>query len=431
LGQHLIRNIFDQYTHPENRLTHALVQVLARDHSLLHDFANFATGLTPPKGSPLTLSCQLIPGREERRPMDEDDTDRQGVPDAWIFDDRARWAVLCECKLTAGLSRDELERHISTAQKRGFDSPCLLVITPHDKAPAVVARVASMVPTSWVSWAQISRFLAAYPRSPLVREFLDYMRVVEADLMVKGYDGQPLSEFMGIPFGPDHLYRESEAKVILRALMPHLRDRLERVLAVNPRIRRPALVGVWDVVGFNVASVDQPFTRHPHLTVSITEDANLQLTLPNNAGSKYWAPLRASEKSQLRHVLAAVAEGLRPLRTYLGRGLWEPTLTLYLEQVHFYTPKIGITDGRFLFDLDTILQDSGSPRAEVKVVPAWFDAAHAILAQTPRANFELGIQARFPFSQKSICRRPEFLDTLVAVAQAFRPFLAFVGVPLV
>jgi hypothetical protein len=33
-----MRNLFDQYTHPENRLTHALVSSIAQDQYLLREF---------------------------------------------------------------------------------------------------------------------------------------------------------------------------------------------------------------------------------------------------------------------------------------------------------------------------------------------------------------------------------------------------------
>jgi len=37
-----MRNIFDQYTHPENRLTHALMSSLAADPELLRSFVRWA-----------------------------------------------------------------------------------------------------------------------------------------------------------------------------------------------------------------------------------------------------------------------------------------------------------------------------------------------------------------------------------------------------
>ena len=37
-----MRNIFDQYSHPENRLTHALASCLAEDRKLLRRFVGWA-----------------------------------------------------------------------------------------------------------------------------------------------------------------------------------------------------------------------------------------------------------------------------------------------------------------------------------------------------------------------------------------------------
>jgi hypothetical protein len=41
-----VRNLFDQYTHPENRLTHALVSSIAQDQYLLREFIKWTTGQT-------------------------------------------------------------------------------------------------------------------------------------------------------------------------------------------------------------------------------------------------------------------------------------------------------------------------------------------------------------------------------------------------
>ena len=117
-----MRNIFDQYSQAENRLTHALVSALGEDAILLRKFVKWATGAAPRKN--LHIVEQQLPGEYE---MAEDDYEQAGLPDAWIHDDD-EWSLLVESKVAATLSLDQLKRHYRTAQKRGFSEVTVLAI---------------------------------------------------------------------------------------------------------------------------------------------------------------------------------------------------------------------------------------------------------------------------------------------------------------
>lgn len=69
-----MRNIFDQYTQPENRLTHALVTAFAEDPKLLRKFVKWVTDVAPPKR--LKVVEQQLPGEYE---LAEDDYERTMV----------------------------------------------------------------------------------------------------------------------------------------------------------------------------------------------------------------------------------------------------------------------------------------------------------------------------------------------------------------
>jgi len=425
MRQHLIRNIFDQYRHSENRLTHALIHVLAGDARLTRDFVKFATGSPAPKGASLCLSCQLLPGEEGQRAVEEDYAERRGLPDAWIYDERLGWAVICESKITASLTTKQLVRHVITARKRGFQDTHLLVITAHESSPAAIARLPRHVSASWIGWPDIFDFFTRHAGSKLESEFVSYMRVLEAQLMADGYQGSPLTKFTGIPFGAAYPYNEAEAKVVLRALMRELRRRLadSRVLPIDPMTQRPAMTGTWDIVGFRFAS-PQEFTREPHLTVVIGDGASIQLTLPNNARPEYWRRLRSVSRERLGEALVEVAEAIRPVRHHVERDLWEPRLTLDLLQRHFYARREETLDGFIQFDVDVLLDSERKVNSGVKKVQAWLDAVHVMVAQSHRANFQLELSVRFPHSDRSVCRGPQFVDALVASAEALEPFLA-------
>ena len=428
LGRHSIRNIFDQYDHAENRLTHALVQVLAHDPQLASDFISFATGTLPPRDATISLSCQVLPGEDNRELADEDDADRRGIPDAWVYDERSRWAVVMECKVTAPLESDQLHRHLSTARRR-FDNPSLLVITPGESPPPEIRTLAASSRVAWASWPQVFGFFATRGPGHLVADFVNYMRVLEARLMANGYDGPPLTQFTGVPFGPDYAYSEGEAKVVLRALMSELRPRLaaSRILPPTSPLGRPAMAGSWDIVRFSFASAEHPFTRYPHLTVSLEDKlALVQLVLPNNAQAEFWHPIRTCSMTQLLDVLTAVAERIRPVRRLLGKAIWEPQLKFRIKQRHFYAMREPTLDADLQFNVDTLLDARHKLTPSVRTVPAWLEAVHVILTQSRRANFEANLQALFPYSNESICKTPDFVDALVKCSEAFAPFLSLI-----
>ncbi len=79
-----MRHIFDQYSQPENRLTHALVSGLAKDQRLLKAFILWVTGKRLGKISKVHIVEQTLPGDME---LDEAEAGDRGLPDAWIFTD--------------------------------------------------------------------------------------------------------------------------------------------------------------------------------------------------------------------------------------------------------------------------------------------------------------------------------------------------------
>lgn len=436
MTRHLIRNVFDQYHQPENRLTHALIHVLAQNRRLTSQFIRrFASQSNPPRGTTYFFSCQSLPGDDKPQSDEEDYVEQDSLPDAWIYDERGRWAVVLECKVTAGLRIDQLRRHISRARKEGYDEAHLLVITAHEQEPQIVKKLRIRISCSWVNWSDIYEFFDQHSGSHLESEFVNYLRVLEGRLMADGYEGPPLTKFTGIPFGPNDSYKEREAKVVLRALRANLLPQLA-ASKILPKIDestppRP-MTGTWFMVRFRFAS-GQDFTKHPHLTVALTMGEPdwkqfgsvwIQLVLPHNAKSEYWKRIRNIKKERLDKVLADVADRIRSWRRRKERDIWEPKLTLQLHQRHFYAHTQWTRDGLLQFDLDTLLNKGHRASAGVKRVPAWFEAAKAILAQSHRANFELALQARFPLSDQSISRCAGLVDAMAKSAEAFQPFLA-------
>src|SRR6187401_1697200 len=91
-----MRNIFDQYSSAENRVTHALMTALHEDRKLLGSFLRQVVGVAPPT-DPRNLSLleQQYPEEQE---VSEAEAERRGIPDGWIFDDNG-WCTVIESKV--------------------------------------------------------------------------------------------------------------------------------------------------------------------------------------------------------------------------------------------------------------------------------------------------------------------------------------------
>jgi hypothetical protein len=127
-----LRNIFDQYSQPENRITHALLTVVNEDRNLLCAFLRELVKVSAPTDSDkLSISEQQFPGEEE---CIVDETERRGIPDGWIFDDEG-WCIFIETKVLAKLTADQLNRHYRSAERRGFDTVIGVAIAPRPLLP--------------------------------------------------------------------------------------------------------------------------------------------------------------------------------------------------------------------------------------------------------------------------------------------------------
>ena len=119
-----MRNVFDQYDQPENKLTHALVMTLNQERVLLRPFLRWLRLKGVPPVRTLILSEQQVPGSLQG---DLDEVDATGLPDACVFDVDG-WAVLFGCKVQARVDAGQIRRHRETANRHGFESPHVVVI---------------------------------------------------------------------------------------------------------------------------------------------------------------------------------------------------------------------------------------------------------------------------------------------------------------
>ncbi|HYM04408.1 MAG TPA: hypothetical protein VET85_15750, partial [Stellaceae bacterium] len=148
-----LRNIFDQYSQPENRITHALLTGLNLDRQLLGHFlrqlVRVKTPVTPTK---LIVLEQQYPGEAEPR---EDELEKRGNPDGWIFDEDSDWCVFIESKVLMKPNAEQIRRHYGSAARRDFRRVTAVVIAP--QPPANLGS--DVVP---LEWREVYRWLRSH-----------------------------------------------------------------------------------------------------------------------------------------------------------------------------------------------------------------------------------------------------------------------------
>ena len=124
--------MLDQYTHPENRLTHALVSSIAQDQYLLREFI--------------------------------------------------KWTLIIESKVAARVSVNQLNRHINTLKNRGFTDIQLLVINTDNKVTKLPEY------TFIKTWSKIYEWGYKHiQKTTWAKQFTGYFEVAEAKMIKDEY----------------------------------------------------------------------------------------------------------------------------------------------------------------------------------------------------------------------------------------------------
>ena len=172
-----MRNIFDQYSQPENRITHALMTALNEDRQLLGAFlADIARQTPGKKNGLLRITEQSYPGIVAPDGIDEAEVERRGIPDAWITagDDSC---LIIENKVLSSPSIDQLRRHMATARRLGFATPKALLLTAQRSSRNLPEEVEVATWNSVYKWLQRQT-----PRSEWAQRLAAYLEVMEARL---------------------------------------------------------------------------------------------------------------------------------------------------------------------------------------------------------------------------------------------------------
>jgi hypothetical protein len=414
-----LRNIFDQYVQPENRVTHALITALDEDRWLLDRFLKELLRVKPPRSARhLGMLEQQYPGAPE---LSEEESERRGIPDAWIFDEGAGWCVFIETKVLAKLTVAQLLSHKRSAEGRGFRKVMAVAIAPRVPSASLPSDVVLL------EWRTIYAWLRRHSRRSAwalcVAEYLEIAeaKLIDSEQFVEG----TLTMFSGIPFGHEHPYTYLEGKRILELAMSELRGRrdLQKRLGMNPAVPgRPAITGrqgdlVWDFLSLSAARDASNFTRYPHLTLGITSQAvEAMVTVPNAINTAARRNIRSLGEDGFQSLTEEVVKNLRALlRAHKGATPWfRGVQRRYLSQRA--TPLL---DARIDFDLRTAVQRGGPPKSQ----PRWLSAAYGSFVQKLGTNYQIQMGVLFRYDRCAELAAPNALKMVTEAWLGCKPLI--------
>jgi hypothetical protein len=414
-GSYRLRNIFDQYSQHENRLTHALVIAFDEDSKLLRKFVKWITGTTSPKR--LKIVEQQLPGEYE---LPEQESEQRGLPDAWIHDDD-EWSLLIESKVQAKLNFNQLERHYRTARKRGFSNVTVLAIDVEKPDKKLASYVV------FRSWREIYSWLSQQSaNSEWALRTLRYMEVAERKWPAEGYMREgTLTEFSGIHFDENDPYNYGEAKRLIRLMMDELRQHSCLKSMIKPKASgRGAITGksrggVWDYLrlkGFNSKALH---TNYPHLSMSIGKEVvRVFLIVPSSAEPRFRRAIIGLGEEGFFEVMGNVNNKMRKVLRYASGS--SPYVSV--NQRHFLSRSgTAIVDGVMNFDLRTAY-GVGERNQMVKQQTQWLSAVFSLLANK-KSNMDFGVGISFPYESCKKIQSPAILDSIAATWVACQPLL--------
>lgn len=406
-----MRNLFDQYSQPENRLSHALAVCLDEDRALLQRFLALVGVRSSTRAKDLVIVEQSLPGDP---PESEVESERKGLPDIVVHDDDS-WCLLIESKVEASLTEDQLRRHERTLRRRGFETVHRVALTK--------SGVRAPKGTIAVTWSGLYEWLGmAGQRGEWPDRLRAYLRAAEVRLVQEEYLTEgTLTMFDGFPFSDDNPYTYGEAKRLLKLALQELKhDRTLRALGMDPKAPgRKAIRGrtgraVWNFLQLKDRPEDGAHTAYPHLTLAVHADhLEVSLTIPHRVIRPVKKRLGDLGAEKLGSINATI---LRRARRLISRGAW---VKAYAIQRHYLSQSSqAITDAELVFRLET-----SQPRnhGRVKRQPEWVQL-FAALPRQKRSNIQFQYRVHLPWGTKGLDTR-DSLRLIVESWTALKPLL--------
>jgi hypothetical protein len=418
-----MRNVFDQYSQPENRITHALMTALHEDRGLLALFLREIAGTKPPVAATyLSVLVQQLP---ETPPVSEEESERRGIPDGWIYSVEEEWCVIVESKVLIRLGADQIERHRRMAQRLGFTRVFVVAITTEEVARQ---RIEGDRRLKILEWRDVYVWLRRHPDREWARRTAEYLEVAEARMIMdQQFVRGTLTRFSGVPFSDDDPYTYLEAKRILRLLLDELRSRkdLRDRLGVDPKAPgRGSITGskgelVWDFLSLR-GGAGKGVTARPHLSLGISRQSlRVMVTIPDKVEGSARRALRETGEEEFARLLARVVANLKPLLRAEPQAV--PILHAQQRRWRHRRAKADM-DAEIRFDLRTVPGVTGKPKKQ----PLWLSAAYGAFVDKRGSNYEFQIGVAFDYAKCPGLRKASAVELLAQAWLGCKPFVDLV-----
>ncbi len=393
-----MRNIFDQYSQPENKLTHALVSCLNEDDHLLNDFMKVFVSLEPTKKSKLIVSEQGLP---DGNSYSEFESETRGLPDALIYPTDGDWIVVIENKISCELTLDQLDRHYKTIKKYSFNKIYGLTITTK-KYNLENSDWKHCYWTDIYSWAQKHK-----SKSKWACCLVEYMEVLEMQLADNEYLKEgTLTTFTGVPFVPNHPYNYPEAKRILNLLISNLKQHTELERELNLNLQHPGRNAissgrsVWDYIPVKSIDPNLRFNQLIHFSISIGEEMMYcGMVLPDKLGSVERKKIKNLGYDSFKEVIKTVAKKVDENFNELDGCI--PFLQLVQRRWYKSMKSPCIDDAKLEFDLRTAYDDlHGNDNQAIKTQEEWLKACYSAFCDK-ESNIQISLGVKFLYDRCS------------------------------
>ena len=415
-----MRNLFDQYSQNENKLTHALVTALYEDRKLLRSFLLWSIGQRS-----LPKNLEIVEQQLVGEPVEsEEEAERRGLPDA-IIHDNEDWRVLIESKVAARLTKNQLERHYNTAWSRDFSDITVLAIT--------VAEIKRDLPqyVQQITWIECFKWLKKHEeQSEWSGRVADYMQILEAKWVSDGYLQEgAMTVFTGIPFSEERPYNYREAKLYLKQVMEELRKRRDLSKVLGADLNSPgrgAITGkkatsVWDLIPLKAAAQSNAHTSFPHLTFSLAQDyVQVIAILPSSMKSAMWSRLQSLSEAEFTNMLSEIHRNMAPILKKVPSAV--PTVGTLQRHYPSRSSK-PVKDAELVFDLRAVVPTRN--KSPIKFQPEWISASYLALTNK-RSNMTFSIGIRFPYENGRYTNNTKIIDHICDTWIACKPLFSSV-----
>jgi len=388
-----LRNIFDQYTQPENHLTNSLLLVLNHNRSLLRKVLKMVK--IKLSGKQVNLLSQIAPQTVK---------DKTSIPDGYIYTEDYGFCVGIETKIMGdALKRDQLKGHLN--QLVQYDRSYLLALTPDEKPPKVVLELQKQHKSlKFLSWIELIKIMSKEGpdkgKNPVGKfvydEFMSFME--------RQYEMTP---FTGINFrdGYDVNLATHYVKRISKELTPEIRKAYPKCKHTRKKIGRGS-GHPWES-WYPKKNVQEGV----HLTFVVANDEIRCVTVLANGCKKEWKNLQDtldSEKS-----IAGFKKCLR--KVYAKRPKGSITMVSF-RQRHYPSRTVPVHDAVTELNVAMLLGMDKSKPNEV-----WWNLIREIARTKGKYNYQLEIGYYLPYGKNDALKTTKALQIIMRCFKNLKP----------